>query len=218
MKKLIALALAIIMMTAMALPAFAADDISAEVDDHYAAENELNDENQEGDVYVLYTVSSKYTVLIPDNVMFSETHGFKFLADIAATNVRIGNGQQLTVSVTSENSYKMMPKKDDQGNFGAGNRDGVPYTIGFFENVEYNDGNNKFAWPAEVANNKLSTELAKRSGYEEAVGAGATTVLTIDGTGNSIERSGTTLIFFLPNQEDTLGEYIDKLTFKVNLG
>ena len=210
MKKFIALALVIVMMAAISLPVFAAE-LPAPLE-HYGANRPLTDGANSGEVEVHYEVKSAYEVCIPENVVFADNYGYKFTADVEAKNVIIGKNQQLRVYLKSANDFRMMP-------IGEGNEDGVLYVVGYVKNQKPAD----FQWPETTLgdNSQMSTKLQAQLGadYKEAVA-------TVDGSlgnevvfvqGGSKQTVGTTMMFFLPQQETTLGHYVDILTFSVDI-
>lgn len=211
MKKLIALVLAIVMLAAVSIPVFAEDLPTPQ--EHYGANNSLDYQNPKGDVEVHYEVKSNYEVCIPEDVIFVDTYGFKFTADVIAKNVIIGKNQTLTVNLTSKNGFKMMPEAGKEGN-----ADGVLYTVGYVQN----DKLESFEWPAGTLgdNSDMSTKLtdkfnAASKDYTEAAANVENPVVVVKG--GSKQTVGTTMMFFLPQQETILGHYIDTLTFEVKL-
>lgn len=93
MKKIISLALAVMMIATMSVTAFAAD-------------NTLDNENKTGDVTIEYTQSESYVVIIPDSMTVGTDK------TVEADNIVIGYGKQLTVSVSSQNSWKLINNDD----------------------------------------------------------------------------------------------------------
>lgn len=84
MKKIISLALAVMMIATMSTTAFAATI-----------------ENGTGTVEVIYGVSEKYTVTIPADITLTANHESDI--EISASDVVIPYGNELTVSISSTN-------------------------------------------------------------------------------------------------------------------
>ena len=95
MKKIIALALALVMMAAIAVPAFADVPVST-IDNGKGGNTTL----------VEYGVTQSYWVTIPEKVTFN---GFTATADISAENVIIAGGTSLRVTVASTNYRQADP-------------------------------------------------------------------------------------------------------------
>lgn len=89
MKKIIALVIAIVMMAAISVPAFAAN---------------LSTESNSGNVTMTYEVSGAWTVAIPEDFSLNES-GTK---TVTASNCFLNNGETLTVTVNSADGFKMM--------------------------------------------------------------------------------------------------------------
>ncbi len=107
MKKIIALILAVIMIAAMAIPAFAAD-VSIDKD------------NKTGNVTVNYEMTQAYTITIPESIVLSDTAA-KTL-ELSASGVKIPANKALTVTVVSANGYTVTDTTN------AGNT-AVAYTV-----------------------------------------------------------------------------------------
>ena len=148
MKKLIAFVLAVIMMAAVSVPAFAVSEMPAALE-HYGANKPLTEGENSGEVEVHYEVKSKYEVRIPENLAFADSNGYKFIADVEARNVIIGKSQSLTIELTSANNYKMQP-------VGEGKDGGVPYSVYYSQNTEHGDDlGTKDSWPALEENKSM---------------------------------------------------------------
>ena len=89
MKKIIALLIAIVMMAAIAVPAFAAE----------------YDPDGDNKVIVSYNVSGGYTVTIIDSIVLGDKDTAVSAGNVAVSDVLLDAGQTLTVSVTSANGY-----------------------------------------------------------------------------------------------------------------
>ena len=221
MKKIVALVLAFVMMVAAAVPAFAADrEVSAA--EHYPADpnKKLTGDGEEGGntgtVEVNYEVSAKWQILIPADVVFVDVHGLRFLADVEAQQARIPVGQTLTLTVSSENGYKMKNIENDR-------TDAVPYSVSFVENNVMPGSEPPVAmvgeWPelsAEVLNDREARAEAYGNHfavdpYKTAAGD-STQLLSVIGNGNTIPRVTTTMAFYTVGT-DTIGTYKDVLTF-----
>ena len=157
MKKIVALMLAFVMMAAASLTAFA-DVTPAE---HYKPnpEKKLTVDGETGLVEVTYEVSAKWQILIPADVVFVETYGLKFLADVEAQSARIPIGQTLTLTVESANGYKMINTTSES--------DSVPYAVSFVKNnvmlnVEYVSGDNNWNFDISVLD---TIEIKLQNGY-----------------------------------------------------
>lgn len=94
MKKIISLALAVLMIAAMSVTAFAADI-------------KQDTANKTGDVTIEYTQSESYVVIIPDSMTVGTD------ATVEVNDIVIGYNKQLTVSVSSQNEWKL--KNNDDG-------------------------------------------------------------------------------------------------------
>ncbi len=110
MKKIVAIALAVLMLAAMAIPAFAAD-ITAEGSSTTTVE---------------YKMEESYKVTIPGNVNLNIASGTAMTGteEIKATGVKLEGGDTLTVTVTSANGSNGYELKDK-----ADKSDNVPYTV-----------------------------------------------------------------------------------------
>lgn len=94
MKKIISLALAVLIIAAMSVTAF-------------AAEIKQDTENKTGSTDITYTATESYVVIIPESMTVGTT------ATVEADNILIGYNKQLTVSVSSQNEWKL--KNNDDG-------------------------------------------------------------------------------------------------------
>lgn len=88
MKKIIALVIAILMMAAIAVPAFA-----------------LDQNTTAGNVTVTYGVSDKYTVNIPSDVELGNKDAAVETSGVSASDVALTAGKKLTVTVASTNGW-----------------------------------------------------------------------------------------------------------------
>ena len=215
MKKIVALVLVIVMISALALPVFA-DVTPAE---HYAPspDKKLTADGESGTVEVHYEVSARWQILIPADVVFIETYGLKFLADVEAQQARIPDGQILTLTISSEHGYKM--KNVDS-------TDAVPYAVSFIENNVLPNSSPVVTkvvdWPtltAEVYGDREARAEAYGNHFNVdpyTTAAEGTRVLSVVGNGNTIPKVTTTLAFYTAGT-DTIGTYKDNLTFTANL-
>lgn len=112
MKKILALVLAIIMMAAIAVPAFAEDPVRA---DRTQSETFVGDadnaETASPDVKVTYGVTQSYVIIIPADVTFVEGGDGKIASlesTLAADKVRIAGNEKLTVAIDSLYNYKLV--------------------------------------------------------------------------------------------------------------
>lgn len=106
MKKIIAIVLAIVMMAAISVPAFAAFDQS----------------NKSAQITVSYGISEKYTLSVPADVDLTLDAETNAQQTLTASNVVIPANKKLVVSVTSTNTWNMLATD------GSGNA-AVPYTL-----------------------------------------------------------------------------------------
>ena len=221
MKKIVALMLTFAMVAALALP-IVADVAPAE---HYGPSGEsdkkLTADGDKGYVDVNYEVSAKWQIVIPDDVVFIETYGLKFLADVEAQQARIPDGQVLTLTVSSENNFEMVDINKSVSPDGA-KPDGIDYAIAFIEN-NFDDGLARvIEWPelpAETYADREDRATAYADYFATAphqMVSDNPTVLTVVGNGNTIKRVTTTLAFYTAGT-DTIGTYKDVLTFTANL-
>ena len=237
MKKLVALMLALVMVFAMAVPAF------ADATDHYkpVEEQKLTGDGDTGLVDVTYEVSAKWQIVIPADVTFVETYGLKFFADVSALSARIPIGQTLTLSISSKNGYIM---RDITDNPAAA--DGVPYAISMVVNNAIpspEPGADPIpcviAWPdlsddisgdaknrVEAYKSYFNSKGYKTAGvlftdddgdgkFEETTEA-ESEILTVVGVGTTIKEVTTTMAFYTPGT-DKIGTYKDTLTFTARL-
>ncbi len=126
MKKFLAIALAVLMIAAMAIPAFAADEVRAFDDQEKIVTDEDTPEEADGsvdpnadktqDFLVEYGVDQSYTVTIPADVFFDadslQTSGdyngnYMITRVVKADDVKIAGDETLTVKVASANEWTM---------------------------------------------------------------------------------------------------------------
>ena len=99
MKKIIALALAILMMAAIALPAMADDDVTEPV----IATDLANQVDKTAQTQVTFGVTDRYTVTVPSVVAFGTD--LSKTATISATDVVVAADQKLQVKIASATAY-----------------------------------------------------------------------------------------------------------------
>lgn len=102
MKKIIALVIAIVMMAAISVPAFAAEL------------NETGEASKDG-IEVSYEVSVAWSVSIPDSVSVGVNK--TGTAAVSATGCYLPNAQSLKVNVTSTNGFKLIHTENDQKSY-----------------------------------------------------------------------------------------------------
>ena len=92
MKKILALALAMIFVFALAIPAFAVEVTNAPIN----SDNVPTFDDQSGTATVTYTMTGSYVAIIPATIPVAvpDTN------NVDVTSVKLGYGQQLTVAVT----------------------------------------------------------------------------------------------------------------------
>ena len=186
MKKIIALALAILMMAAIAVPAMATKDFDADA-------NVVDDGTDFNQSIVELGVSGGYTITIPVTIDF-DRETLQGEATITASAVKIAGDQTLSVSVSSEQYHADDPELDDD--FAtwvledvAGNSDDVYYMI---YNTSVAEGN-------KVANEGVILQVSKADSF---TGADVTTGFT-DSVVLKLTTEGTSQV----------GTYQDTLTF-----
>ena len=191
MKKILALVLAIIMMAAIAVPAFAEDPVR---EDRTQVENFVGDadntETVSPDVKVTYGVAQTYTLSIPADVALEDytnqggndtnLNNLRATASIGATNVKINGKETLTVTATSKNSWKLV---DENGKSTA-----VDYAL------------------------KMS---ATESNYAALVDNTVLTVATPTGNNGIVGNTGTSHLEFTSKGTAQEGIFSDIITFNV---
>lgn len=102
MKKILAIALAVVFMFALAIPAFAVDYTREE---EAAWDSELATGNVTPSTDIIYNVGGSYIVTVPAGfTVDSDSVSNQF---VSASNVLIPKGKVLTVSLDSTNNYKL---------------------------------------------------------------------------------------------------------------
>ena len=203
MKKIFALALAIVMMMAIALPVFAdvadvdpADGVLqshkyGELHKSSAAENQDNFDHMQ----IKYGVYQEYIVTIPADVNFgflTETEIFEAKRTVSADNVIISGTEYLYISVNSEHTWQMF---DQEGK-------SVP--------VDY------FASLAD--NPKTEADTADAVIYSKTSPADCPILVVKHAAGNEgydKVAKGSVEITFTTNGTAQEGTYLDTLTFTV---
>ena len=211
MKKIFALALAIVMMMAIALPVFAAqaaEPADGESQKHvYGSFDEdlvPNDEQAINDsVIIKYGVHQEYVVTIPEDVNFGylseETEmGKKFVATrkVEASGVVINGKEYLAIGVKSANAWQMVDEEENSVN--------VDYTMSF-DKSKISTATGTVEYKNETHNTKLAElpilvveHAAGNNGWEDKAGDSVELTFTTDGTAQE-------------------GTYKDTLTFTVEV-
>lgn len=220
MKKIFALALAIVMMMAIALPVFADVDpadtgFSTETGTHKygdatgavaAPENTTID----GDNMIIkYGVNQEYLVTIPADVSFGfinpDTNLFEDARIVKAENIVISGNEYFTMSVTSANQWQMVDEaKDSEGN-------------AISENVDYTATlDNPMDKKTVGVDDDATTVVYSNTNY-----AAAQKILVVEhAAGNKgwdQKASGQVEITFNTAGTAQEGVYIDTLTFTVDI-
>lgn len=192
MKKILALVLAIIMMAAIAVPAFAEDPVRA---DRTQTETYVGDadnaETMSPDVKVTYGVLQTYTISIPADVNLAPNDGGSFAngnnlratAVLGASNVKINGKETLTVTATSKNSWVL---KDEKGKSVD-----VDYTFKAGDDVD--------------------------SYTRDCKSAAVLTVDTPEGNKGIVGNTGTAYLEFASGGTAQEGTYSDLITFNVTI-
>ena len=199
MKKFLALALAIVMMAAIAVPAFAAP---TRLDQGLTP-----DETKSATATVTYGVNKTYTVTVPDAVAFPAA-GNAITADVSAEAVVIPGSQKLVVSVASAAGSYTVPNSGDPGvTYDAK----VEWTL-----VEVTkNGSNAVPYSVYVG---AADALAKPTGDDvKALTNALGTVLTVNSSTSATAATGGAKLFFETVGTNQSGNYIDTLTFTVAL-
>ena len=223
MKKIVALVLAVVMTVTLAMPAFAEGGAPA---DHYKIEydtknnQKLDSDGAVGEVDVNYEVSARWEIWIPDEVIFVDAYGLKFLADVQAHQARIPTGQTLTLTMDSKNDYEMR-NVDSTGETNVSGKDYVDYAVKYIRNNEGPQG--AIAWPTNISAEDYQ-DRDKRVDFYDNYFAGDpylspntdNVVLRVVGNNETQTKITTTLAFYTAGT-DTIGIYKDTLTFTANL-
>ena len=165
MKKIFALALAIVMMMAIALPTFAAvnSEKYGDVDGDDAAASQIYSDN----MLLEYGVSQTYTVTIPADITFENTADkLKAERTVSVSDVIIAGNEYIKVDVMSKHGWKMVDYQDGTVDTVTdetmGPSTAVNYWYGIDEEVSYAYGETQFSGtdsiiniPAQVGNNGL---------------------------------------------------------------
>ena len=191
MKKLLALAIAIFMIAAIAVPAFAALDNVP--DDNVQGPEAFGDEEGKigDDVIVEYGVTQSYTIYIPEAVSFAAS-----LTDVEAyvgvENAILAGNEKINVNVASATQYELTSGTKVQK---------AAWTMvdlaGISEPVDY--------WFAET------TGSAKPSNF--TVTAPILTVARAEGNNGIVGSQGSKTLYFNTNGTAQEGTYRDLLTF-----
>ena len=199
MKKFLALALAIVMMAAIAVPAFAAPT---------SLDQGANpDETKSATATVTYGVNKTYTVTVPDAVAFPTDGTNAITADVSAEDVVIPGSQKLVVSVASAAGSYTVPNSDPEVTYDAK----VEWTL-----VEVTkNGSNAVPYSVYVGE---AGALAKPTGDDvKALTNALGTVLTVNSSTGAAAATGGAKLFFETVGTNQSGNYIDTLTFTVAL-
>ena len=198
MKKFLALALAIVMMAAIAVPAFAAPTRIDQEDDP--------DETKSATATVTYGVNKTYTVTVPDAVAFPTDGTNAITADVSAEDVVIPGSQKLVVSVASAAGSYTVPNSGDPGvTYDAK----VEWTL-----VEVTkNGSNAVPYSVYVGAAGAQAKPQDADALTNALG----TVLTVNSSTGAAAATGGAKLFFETVGTNQSGNYIDTLTFTVAL-
>ena len=186
MKRIIALTLAVIVMTAIAIPLFAADI------------NEVG--SQSAMVDITYGVQEGYTVTVPSSVDFPAGSLYTS-ADIEAKDVIIGGNQVLQVKISS--AEEIDPDKVG----GADPVDKTPWTM-----IESSQ-NGSAALPYKVSDTQITAQnYTSVVAFQNDDVVLEVVSNQEDGEGNITLAKSTTLYFGTQGTSQS-GNYIDVLTF-----
>jgi len=188
MKKFLALALAIIMMAAIAVPAFAAT-----IDE--------TTNPQTATTTVTYGVSQSYVVTVPDAVDFAQ--GNTKTATVSASEVVIPGNRKLQVAIASAAGEYTVPNSS------------VVYDAKVAWTMVENTKNGSAAVPYTVnlTRNKTGAEDADFENVEKLANNGV--VLTV--LSNDADLAGESTLYFDTIGTNQAGQYTDTLTFTVSL-
>ena len=199
MKKILALALAIVMMAAIAVPAFAAPTSLDQGDNP--------NEDKSATTTVTYGVNKTYTVTVPDAVAFGTSKATT--AEVSAADVVIPGNEQLVVSVVSAAGRYQVPNSsviyDTQTDDAK-----VAWTMV----EETKNGSNAVPYSVYVG----AAGAQEKPQDAEALTNDAGTVLTVNSSTNQGQAAtGGAKLFFETAGTNQSGRYIDTLTFTVAL-
>ena len=203
MKKVLALALALIMMLAIAIPAFAATGESGTSvfgDSLNAAEDNVTVNDK---VEVEYGVLQAYEITIPADVNFgyadTTVHGYSTTRDIKADKIVIAGNEWLVVTVASANNWQMVDANKDASDNPIS--DNVDYTATLADMTTAADDTITFSNTNNTKDTVLVVAAADgNKGYEDAKKATGTNTITFATAGTAQE-----------------GRFLDTLTFSVEI-
>ena len=188
MKKIIALVVAIIMMAAIAVPAF------AEVET-----KQFNNVGNTGTTDVIFGVDRGYTVSIPTEVRFS---GLAGTAQLSVSSVKIAGDETVEIRVSStqyaDGTWVLVDNNEDGE--GAPISDNVPYMI----KIDVPDPNDDT--PVVSGSTVVLSATTNTEDYELTIPSDVTS-----GTKNSV-----TLLFSTEGTSQ-VGDYRDVLTFTASV-
>ena len=192
MKKILAIALAALMIAAMAVPAFAAGEVFTEGTDADGSDVLP----QRGSVKVTYGVAQSYIVTIPQDVAFDEAtvdedKNLYSENTLTVSNVKIRGNEKLTVAITSKYGYNLVDENQVSAN--------VTYWIA----TSYDAAAQAFGNTAsdKLENNEVALVVNRPVGNDG----------TDDATG------GVADLTFMTKGTSQQGSYFDMLTFTVDI-
>ena len=172
MKKIIAIVLAIVMMAAISVPAFAAEQVST------------FEKGETGSMTVSYGIDESYTIGIPADIDFRTQDTFTN-QEVTASDVIIAAGKTLTVSVTSTYTWKMNPD--------VASNTAVPYKVTYKLNDDQEATLTTIDGAAQETPSATAVVLTAQpaEGLEDPVDVTTTMTFTCDGTSQAGSFSDT---------------------------
>ena len=191
MKKILAITLAVLMLLALAVPAFAAEQEQVFTEGTDAEGSDVLP--QEGDIKVTYGVAQSYIVTIPVDVGFAEDEQGA-IEDIdrtlSVTDVKIKGNEQITVAIDSLYDYKLVDTNQKSVD--------VTYTV------------SPKSYTGDVVETTTGTAIV-----DEAVVLTVNRPVGNDGTDDATD--GTVVLTFHTAGTSQQGNYVDVLTFTVDI-
>ena len=188
MKKIIALALALVMMAAIAVPVFAASE-------SFTADATLTNQTT-----VKYGVSQTYTVTIPETITISDAQATT--AEVSASNVKIAGDKSLRLVVSST-------QYDDENDTWVLIDQNKNEDVSISDPVDY-----MITYPVTVDETTTDTDVV--SGTTQILVVSSKVVYD-DETGDPIGNSGAVTLKFTTEGTSQVGDFQDKLTFSVTI-